>query len=120
MNQRTFLFAASVAALAVATYFSPCFSDNGWRVTKASWYNPGKKMVTAHRTLPVGSKVEVAHGNKRVIVTVAGRGPYVRGRELDLSHHAFKQLALPSRGVIPVKYRILHAAQAKQKPAKKK
>lgn len=115
MNQRTPLFAASIAALTFTALGFPCFSDNNWRTTKASWYNPGKKMVTAHRTLPIGTKIEVVHGGKRVVVTVAGRGPFVRGRDLDLSRHAFGHLALPSRGVILVKYRVLHQAAAKKK-----
>ncbi|MCS6884630.1 MAG: septal ring lytic transglycosylase RlpA family protein [Blastocatellia bacterium] len=72
-------------------------------------------MVTAHRTLPIGTKVEVVHGSKRIVVTVAGRGPFVRGRDLDLSRHAFGHLALPSRGVIHVKYRVLSKAAAKKK-----
>lgn len=115
MNQRTPLFAASIAALTFAVLCFPCFSDHNWRATKASWYNPGKRMVTAHRTLPIGTKIEVAHGGKRIVVTVAGRGPFVRGRELDLSRHAFGHLALPSRGVIHVRYRVLHEAAAVKK-----
>jgi rare lipoprotein A len=75
-------------------------------------------MVTAHRTLPVGTKLEVEHGGKRVVVTVAGRGPFVRGRDLDLSRHAFGRLALPSRGVIPVKYRVLHTPKPRKKARK--
>ncbi len=115
MNQRTTLFAASIAALTFAALCFPCFSDDNWRATKASWYNPGKRMVTAHRTLPIGTKIEVAYGSKRVVVTVAGRGPFVHGRDLDLSRHAFGHLALPSRGVIHVKYRVLHKTAAKRK-----
>ncbi|MDW8366083.1 MAG: septal ring lytic transglycosylase RlpA family protein [Abditibacteriales bacterium] len=115
MHQRTVAVAAFIAALAFTALSFPCLSDPQWRTTKASWYNPGKKMVTAHRTLPIGTKVEVVHGSKRIVVTVAGRGPFVRGRDLDLSRHAFGHLALPSRGVIHVKYRVLSKAAAKKK-----
>jgi rare lipoprotein A len=119
MNRRIICSLLAVFTLTIATYFC-CFSDNDWKSTKASWYHRGKKMTTAHRSLPKGSKVEVEHNGRRVVVTVDDRGPFTRGRDLDLSHHAFKQLALPSRGVINVRYRVLHSAAAQANGQKKK
>jgi rare lipoprotein A len=61
-------------------------------------------MTTAHRSLPFGTKLRVTHGNRSVIVRVNDRGPFVGGRELDLSYAAFSALAPPSRGHIQVCY----------------
>lgn len=67
--------------------------------------NPGAN-ITAHRTLPLGSRIRVTNpGNGRsVVVTVTDRGPYHGGRILDLSHGAFSRIASPSSGVASVCY----------------
>ncbi|OJX15026.1 MAG: hypothetical protein BGO82_10000 [Devosia sp. 67-54] len=76
----------------------------------ASWYSlPGQKtasgermnpnaMTAAHKTLPLGSvvRVENQQTGKVIKVTINDRGPYVRGRIIDLSKAAGRQL-----GIIP-------------------
>ncbi len=42
-------------------------------------------MTAAHRSLPFGTKLRVTHGGSSVIVTINDRGPFIRGRVLDLS-----------------------------------
>ena len=42
-------------------------------------------MTAAHRSLPFGTKLRVTHGGRSVVVTINDRGPFVRGRVLDLS-----------------------------------
>ena len=64
-------------------------------------------MTAAHRTLPFGSYVRVVHGSRSVVVRINDRGPFVGGRDLDLSYAAFKALAPPSRGHIDVCYRVV-------------
>lgn len=61
-------------------------------------------MTTAHRSLPFGTRLRVTHGRRSVIVRVNDRGPFVGGRDLDLSYAAFSALAPPSRGHIDVCY----------------
>ena len=61
-------------------------------------------LTAAHRTLPLGTRLRVTHGDRSVTVRVNDRGPYVGGRDLDLSYAAFKALASPSRGHIDVCY----------------
>lgn len=61
-------------------------------------------MTAAHRTLPFGTRVRVTHGGRSVIVRINDRGPFVGGRDLDLSYAAFSALASPSRGHIDVCY----------------
>lgn len=69
----------------------------------ASWFRSRHPLSAAHRTLPIGSLVKVWMRNGRsVVVTVAGRGPFVKGRIIDLSSDAFKKLASLGTGLIQV------------------
>ncbi|MCX6735275.1 MAG: septal ring lytic transglycosylase RlpA family protein [Candidatus Peregrinibacteria bacterium] len=63
-------------------------------------------MVTAHKTLPFGTIVEVTNiaNGKSVKVKVTDRGPFGAGRVLDLSKKAFAKIASPSEGVVNVEY----------------
>jgi len=64
-------------------------------------------MTAAHRTLPFGTRLLVKRGSRSVVVTVNDRGPFVSGRELDLSWGAFRKLADPDLGLIEVKLEVL-------------
>jgi rare lipoprotein A len=77
----------------------------------ASWYaltsktasgermNPAA-MTAAHRTLPFGTKLRVTNkkNGKSVIVRINDRGPFIKGRVIDLSKAAAQQLGFISRG----------------------
>ena len=85
----------------------------------ASWYGhkfngkltaSGKRfdmyaMTCAHKTLKFGTKLRVTNpdNNKSVIVTVNDRGPFIRGRDLDLSYGAAKKIGIVKKGVGRVK-----------------
>jgi len=56
-------------------------------------------MTAAHRSLPFGTKLRVTHGGRSVVVTINDRGPFVRGRVLDLSTGAARAIGLTSAGV---------------------
>lgn len=59
-------------------------------------------LTAAHKTLPFGTKLKVTNldnGNS-VIVTINDRGPYKRGRVIDLSREAFRQLDSEKRGIL--------------------
>jgi rare lipoprotein A len=56
-------------------------------------------MTAAHKTLPFGTKLRVTHGGRSVVVTINDRGPFIRGRVLDLSTGAARAIGLTSRGV---------------------
>jgi rare lipoprotein A len=56
-------------------------------------------MTCAHRSLPFGTRLRVTHGDRSVVVTVNDRGPFVRGRVLDLSTAAARAVGLTSAGV---------------------
>jgi rare lipoprotein A len=80
----------------------------------ASWYGPGfhgrktasgetfnsNDMTAAHRTLPFGTKVRVTNSRtgKSVIVRINDRGPFIRGRIIDLSRAAAGKIGMVSSG----------------------
>jgi rare lipoprotein A (peptidoglycan hydrolase) len=66
-------------------------------------------MTAAHRTLPFGTKVRVTNkGNGRsVVVTINDRGPFVRGRIIDLSTGAAGVIGMMGAGVAPVIVEVL-------------
>ena len=104
--------------------------DHGRRraqVGLASWYGPGfhgeetasgeifdqRKMVAAHRTLPLGTVVRVTNleNGRRVVVRVIDRGPYGRnyrkGTIIDLSKGAARRLDFLEDGLVRVRIEVL-------------
>ncbi len=89
----------------------------------ASWYGPdfhGKltsnreiynmhALTAAHKTLPFGVYVRVTNLNngKSIVVRINDRGPFIKGRIIDLSYAAAKKLGLDISGVAPVKIKVL-------------
>ncbi len=88
----------------------------------ASWYGPEggpltatgeryipSKLTAAHRKLPFGTKVQVTNlrNNQSVIVRINDRGPFVRGRIIDLSDAAAAEIGIKSSGVGRVRLDIL-------------
>lgn len=66
-------------------------------------------MTAAHRTLPLGTIVEVTNleNNRSVRVRINDRGPYARGRILDLSAAAARRLGLRAQGIAQVRIEVL-------------
>lgn len=56
-------------------------------------------MTAAHRSLPFGTKLRVTHRGKSVVVTINDRGPFIKGRVLDLSTGAARAVGLTGSGV---------------------
>ena len=79
----------------MASYYG---NESGSRTASGARFNPNA-MTAAHRTLPFGTKVRVTHGGQSVIVTINDRGPFVRGRVLDLSTGAARAIGLTGAGV---------------------
>jgi rare lipoprotein A len=84
----------------------------------ASWYGPRNGSATAsgegyratsytaaHRALPFGTRVlvENLHNHRRTLVRINDRGPYARGRILDVSVAAARALDMMEAGVVPVR-----------------
>jgi rare lipoprotein A len=105
--------------LIAVAFLSLIFSTQSFaNIGTASWYGPGfhgKKtasgerfnqhaMTAAHRTLPLGSKVRVTNlkTNKSVIVTINDRGPFARGRIIDLSKGAAQTIGIAGTGKVSI------------------
>ena len=107
--------------LPLTSYLSPLTSKTnaqGVQTGKASYYAKkfsGRKtasgerlhhdsLTCAHRTYPFGTQLKVTNpaNGKTVIVRVTDRGPYVKGRIIDLSVRAAKELGIIAQGIAPV------------------
>ena len=66
-------------------------------------------MTAAHKELPFGTKVRVTNveNGKSVIVKINDRGPFVRGRIIDLSLGAFTKIATTRQGVVDVEIEVI-------------
>lgn len=62
-------------------------------------------LTAAHRTLPFGSKVRVTNlkNKQSVVVRINDRGPYAKGRIIDLSEQAARKIGMLNAGVVRVK-----------------
>ena len=104
---KTMIATALTAGMLITASSVSAFAQCG----KASWYalnsrtasgermNPSA-MTAAHRSLPFGTKLRVTNqkNGKSVIVRINDRGPFVRGRVLDLSKGAAQRLGFISSG----------------------
>lgn len=81
---------------------------NGDRFPARAPYRNGRAAI-AHRTLPFGTIVRFRNprNNKAVEGIVADRGPYIRGREFDLSEWGARQLGILHEGVARVEQSII-------------
>ena len=87
---------------------------NVYRFAHASWYGPGLygnrlgcggrlgygTIGVAHKTLACGSKLTLRHGGRTLRVRVIDRGPYVAGREYDLTEATARKLRFRGHGPI--------------------
>ena len=101
-----------IIGLSTLVATTACAEAGSW-TGKASFYGGGRTAsgghvgayTCAHRTLPFGAKVRVTNlANQRsVVVTVNDRGPFVRGRVIDVSTHAAQSLGFRTAGVAHVR-----------------
>jgi rare lipoprotein A len=87
---------------------------NVYRTAVASWYGPGLygshlgcggtlsagRLGVAHKSLPCGTRLTIRHGRRMVRVSVIDRGPYVAGREFDLTAATAHRLGFGGHGTI--------------------
>jgi rare lipoprotein A len=78
----------------VASYYG---SESGSKTASGQRFNQNA-MTAAHRSLPFGTRLKVTHGDRSVVVTINDRGPFIRGRVLDLSKGAARVIGLPGVG----------------------
>jgi peptidoglycan lytic transglycosylase len=87
----------------MASYYG---NESGSRTASGQRFNQNA-MTCAHRSLPFGTKLRVSHGGRSVVVTVNDRGPFIRGRVLDLSTGAARAVGLTRVGVGRVTVEVL-------------
>jgi len=99
-----------------ATHKKPAAEKEGPRHSVASFYSQGSQtangekfdpgeLTAAHRTLPFGTRVRVTNvaTGQSVTVRINDRGPFIAGRDVDLSQSAAESLGIVHRGVAKVK-----------------
>jgi len=98
------------------------------QIGTASWYGPGfhgnrtssgeiydqYELTAAHQTLPLGSRVAVTNlqNGRQVEVRINDRGPFVKGRSIDLSYAAARAIGMIGPGTVPVRIELLGSASA--------
>jgi rare lipoprotein A len=87
-------------------------SEAGQRGT-ASWYGNAAAATVAHRTLPLGTVVGVRNlrNGRTAHATVTTRGPYAKGRTLDLSRGMARRLDMEKQGTAPVEVTVVRRPQ---------
>jgi rare lipoprotein A len=109
-------------------YAAPTRRSNYDIVGNASWYGKpyhGRRtasgqvynmyqMTAAHPTLPFGTRVLVTNldNGRSVVVTINDRGPFVRGRIIDVSRKAAGQLGFLNKGVTRVGVRVIQSSRS--------
>ena len=110
MNRRFLLFAIAIVliesfptngAFAEGGIASVYSTESGSRTASGQRLNPGA-LTAAHRSLPFGTKVLVSNrrNGRSVVVTINDRGPFVRGRVIDVTPAAARVLGFS--GLAPV------------------
>lgn len=96
---------SQAATCSYASHYGVGDGYNGQRTASGERFNAYGNSA-AHRYLPFGTRLQVTNesNGKSVIIRINDRGPYVAGRNLDLSYGAFSAIASPSRGEIRVCY----------------
>jgi rare lipoprotein A len=96
------LTAAAFTQTGVASYYGP--ELHGRRTASGERFNK-EAMTAAHRTAPFGARLRVTNltNGRSVVVRVNDRGPFVRGRIVDVSQGAARQIGMNGRGVARVR-----------------
>jgi rare lipoprotein A len=97
----------------MASWYGAAFA--GRKTASGEVFNPSE-MTAAHRSFPFGCKVQVTHRNSKryVRVKINDRGPFARGRIIDLSERAAEKLTMKKSGVAPVRVDLLDCPSRKK------
>ncbi len=101
-----------------ASYYADKF--NGRKTASGEIYNHSKK-TAAHKSLDFGTRVRVTNleNKKSVVVIINDRGPFVKGRIIDLSKSAAEKLDFLDKGITDVKIEVINSADARESNSKK-
>jgi rare lipoprotein A len=103
------LCAISIAAALAAALPIPASAGQTFFGIAAYYSGRGSGLTAAHKTLPFGTRVRVTDpkSGRSVIVTINDRGPFNRGRVLDLCTGAARSLGMIDRGIMYVRAEVL-------------
>ncbi|MEH2078590.1 MAG: septal ring lytic transglycosylase RlpA family protein [Nostoc sp.] len=92
--------------IGMASYYG--YDGSGNRTASGQRFNP-EEMTAAHRSLPFGTQVRVTNtrNGRSVVLRINDRGPYIRGRIIDVSAGAARILGMMGSGVAPVNIEVL-------------
>ena len=95
-----------------ASYYGEYDGFAGKKTASGEIFKP-EELTAAHKTLPFGTKVEVKNpeNGKKVEVRINDRGPGIKGRALDLSAGAAKQIDLDEKGTAKVEMKVLPSSK---------
>lgn len=110
--------------------------ERGWKqVGDASWYGPGfhgnrtasgevydmEAMTAAHRRLPFGARVQVVNldNGRQTQVTINDRGPFARGRIIDLSRAAAREIGMLGSGTARVRIEVIEETTVADRRARR-
>ena len=95
---------AAKSTTGLASYYK-----SGKQTANGEYFNPNG-LTAAHRTLPFGTKLRVTNlrTGKSVVVRINDRGPFIRGRVIDLSLGAAKLVEMTTSGVAKVSYSVIN------------
>lgn len=93
--------AAPVAPIILtASWYGPGF--HGRKTANGETFDRNDPTTAAHKTLPFGTRLLVCYDLLCAVVRINDRGPYIEGRELDLSEAAAGRIGMKDRGVARV------------------
>jgi rare lipoprotein A len=127
------ILAAFVVALALIPLFGASDARAYSQTGMASYYWQGKvtangeryrpdAISAAHKTLPFGTRVKVTHlgTGRSIVVRINDRGPFIRGRIIDLSRGAAGVLGIKGSGVARVRIDVVGSVKSAKKAKKRK
>lgn len=99
-----FTAGAEAGVVGMASYYK-----SGKRTANGEHFNP-MGLTAAHRKLPFGTKLKVTNlrTGRSVVVRINDRGPFIRGRVIDLSLGAARVIGLHRSGVARISYTVLN------------
>jgi rare lipoprotein A len=100
-----FCFCANAAEIGIASHYS---TKTGTKTASGEKLNDNA-FTAAHKTLPLGTLVKVTNlkNNKSVVVRINDRGPYPKGRIIDVSRVAANALGFYEQGLTKVKVEVV-------------
>ena len=106
LGSQTIAKAQKVKTEGIASFYADKFVG---RTTANGEKYKHNKLTAAHKTLPFGTKVKVTNlsNKKSVVVVINDRGPFVKGRIIDLSKSAAKKLDFINEGITKVRIKVL-------------